>query len=117
MINPITLFWNYERKGLNDWFAQRISAILIMVYPLVIIVSSFFISGLHEWRALLHYPVMKYLGLISVFGFLWHAKVGLWVVVSDYISCRWLRRLLTIGIYVYVWAVLAAYIWIMWGTL
>ena len=117
MINPIKLFWNYERKGLYDWYAQRLSSLLILVYPVVIIAASFFVSGLEGWRNFLFSPFMKYLGLVSVFGFLWHAKVGLWVVVSDYIGCRLLRVLGVFGIYAFVWLMLGAYIWIMWGAL
>ncbi len=117
MMQFVRLFWNYQHKGLNDWLAQRISALMISIYTLIILMYGLSFPGLEQWRTLLFHPIMKVIGGVSTFGVLWHAKIGLWVIITDYLPRGWLSRFATLLVYIYVWFVFIAYCWIVWGDL
>lgn len=116
-MNILTLFWNYRRNGLNDWRAQRYSVIFIVLYALPLLLFPYFTSHLSAWRELLFHPLMKILGSIAAFSILWHSKIGLWVVVSDYVPRGVLRHLATLMIYIYVWLVFIVALFLFWGEM
>ncbi len=106
-----------NHQGLRDWLIQRISAVLIALSVLGL--TYYFLRNPHfsfvEWRMLFAPIGMKVLTLLIVLALAFHAWVGVWTVVTDYVKPAGLRFL----IHVCVLLTLAAcFLWsllIVWG--
>jgi succinate dehydrogenase / fumarate reductase membrane anchor subunit len=98
--------------GLRDWLAQRISAVVMAVYTLII-------AGLllkqapmtyAAWKDLFAQGWMRIATLLFAVSLAWHAWVGVRDILMDYIKPDGLRlalqvvTLLTVAVYV-GWAV------------
>ncbi|MFK7963331.1 MAG: succinate dehydrogenase, hydrophobic membrane anchor protein [Burkholderiaceae bacterium] len=85
--------------GLKDWLAQRITAIVLAVYSLIL----FFVwasSGdldYNGWSALFGSAWMKVLTLMAVIALAWHAWIGVRDIYMDYIKPTWIRLSLQVA--------------------
>ncbi len=114
MLTEIT---SLTANGLKDWYLQRLSAIILVVYV-------FFILGYiiwHHpisypvWYALFHHTISKMITIIALFALITHAWVGMWTVLTDYITGKNLRLILTT---LMILAFIAYFVWaieILWG--
>lgn len=82
-----------SHSGLRDWLIQRISAVVIGLYLLFIVV--YFLNNqpvyFAQWHHLFHNILMKTVTLVVLIAVLWHAWIGLWTVLTDYIKNAGLR--------------------------
>ena len=98
--------------GLRDWLAQRITALIMAIYSLI--VAAVLLSGqpinYAVWRDLFSHGWMRVATLLFAFSLAWHAWVGVRDIVMDYVKLDGLRLtlqiliLLLIAIY-FGWAV------------
>ena len=96
------------RYGLRDWLAQRITAVIMAVYSLIVVfvlwTSKPITYGV--WRDLFAQGWMRVATLLFMLSLAWHAWVGVRDILMDYIKPAGLRLalevlvLLTIGAYV-----------------
>ncbi len=74
--------------GTRDWVVQRISAIILAVYSVVLL--GFFLTHGHvtffEWHAFMTSLPMKLFSLVAVLALAGHAWVGMWTIFTDYIT-------------------------------
>ncbi|MCP8351870.1 succinate dehydrogenase, hydrophobic membrane anchor protein [Candidatus Synchoanobacter obligatus] len=79
--------------GLWDWWMQRVSSLLVSVFAIPILTLWFggYLETDVQWYELLLNPYMKALTVIGLLGFVLHTRLGLWVVVTDYIPRRMQR--------------------------
>ena len=115
-MNLVTLIWNYRRKGLNDWVSQRFSVIFPIIYVLAVLCYALVGPNLDDWRSYIFSFPMRILGTLAALSVVWHIKIGLWVVVSDYIPRGFLRFASTIAVYVYVWLMLVLFVYLYWSS-
>jgi succinate dehydrogenase / fumarate reductase membrane anchor subunit len=90
------------RYGLRDWLAQRVTAVVMIVYTAVIlsVVAALPRLDYWHWKVLWQTPVVKYATLLFVLSLLLHAWVGMRNIFMDYIKDPALRLtlyVLTIG--------------------
>lgn len=113
-VKPVT---NLGRSGLSDWLIQRVSAVVIALYTLWLIGYLLSHPGLTyvQWAGLHQYFPMRLFSLLAVLAMAAHAWIGLWAVLTDYVTVRLmgpratvLRLLLQVGM---VGALLAYVIW------
>ncbi len=103
--------------GLRDWLAQRITAIVMLVYTLLIVMALVMLPKFDywHWTALWQLPWMRYATLLFVLALLLHAWVGVRNMFMDYIKDSGLR----LTLYVVVILALIAYgawaVQILWG--
>jgi succinate dehydrogenase / fumarate reductase, membrane anchor subunit len=101
------------KSGTEHWWAQRVSAIALVplvLYTLYLIASlagadyaSVRLTIAQPWNA-----VALVLFIATAF---WHARLGLQVVIEDYVHTRWLELALLIAVkFVYLLLGLAAVI-------
>jgi succinate dehydrogenase / fumarate reductase membrane anchor subunit len=84
---------SYSGNGLRDWLVQRISAVVIAAY-LLIVVGFWFMHPQADflvWKGFMGHMVVRVLSLLMLLSLVAHAWIGLWIVSTDYISCTALR--------------------------
>ncbi len=108
-----------NHRGLTDWFMQRVSALVMIVYSIALMVFFFkHSSGLtfNDWHDLFAQLWMKVATLLMLSLLLYHAWVGMWTVFTDYVKPYVLRVVL----YVVVLLALVAFFFegalILWGA-
>ena len=95
MVNRIITGAHY---GLRDWLAQRITAVIMAGYTLI--VGSVLMFGqpisYAVWRDLFSHGWMRVATLLFAFSLAWHAWVGMRDILMDYIKPTALRLTLEI---------------------
>jgi len=85
-----------NRRGLYEWVVQRVSAVFIGVYSIYLFI--YFLAhqplSYSAWHALFIHVSMKIITVIVLLSLLWHAWIGLWTVLTDYVKRRLVRFLL-----------------------
>lgn len=89
-----------NRRGFHEWIVQRVSAILIGIYTAFIFAFFFTHRPMRfpVWHLLFSHTAMKIATVVVLVAILWHAWIGLWTVLTDYIKNSSLRLLLEIGV-------------------
>jgi succinate dehydrogenase / fumarate reductase membrane anchor subunit len=106
-----------NHQGLRDWVIQRISAVIIALSVLGL--TYYFLThpniSFVEWRMLFAPMGMKLATLFVVLALAFHAWVGIWTVVTDYVKPALLRLVVHICVLL---TLLACFLWsllIVWG--
>ena len=96
--------------GLRGWLAQRISAIVMAVYVLLLIVTLLAVrpSGYDGWKGLMSQGWMRIATLLFLVSLILHAWVGMRDILMDYIKPTGLRLAMQVGV-ILVLAVYAAW--------
>ncbi|MGZ8197830.1 MAG: succinate dehydrogenase, hydrophobic membrane anchor protein [Burkholderiales bacterium] len=103
--------------GVRDWLAQRVTAVVMLVYTLLFLAVLVRLPALDydNWRALWDKQVMRYATIFFFLSLLFHAWVGVRNIFMDYVKPIGLRLVL----YVIVILTLVGYgVWtlqILWG--
>lgn len=107
-----------SHRGLVDWLVQRVTALLIGAYTIFILI--YFLSNQHtyfvQWHELFHHTAMKIFTFIVLLSVMWHAWIGLWTVLTDYVNHVALRLGLEIIILLLLVGYLAWGFEILWTT-
>lgn len=86
----ITNVTSFGRSGLSDWLLQRTTAIIMAAY--VVFVSFYLLTNpdlqYDQWLALNSHICMKVLNVLTVLSIAIHAWIGLWAVLTDYVTVR-----------------------------
>ena len=84
--------------GLRDWLAQRITAVIMAVYTLIMAVV--FLNrplDYSSWKALFAQGWMRVATLLFAVSLAWHARVGVRDILMDYVKPDGLRLALQVG--------------------
>jgi succinate dehydrogenase / fumarate reductase membrane anchor subunit len=75
-----------RRPGLRDWWLQRLSASVLSLYFLPIIFAWLlgFLTGPLSFYQLLSRMDMKVATFLMLAAYTIHSRIGLWVVITDY---------------------------------
>ena len=93
--------------GLRDWLAQRISAVIMAVYTVIIAVVLLRQAPTYEaWKELFAQGWMRVATLLFAASLAWHAWVGVRDILMDYVKPDGLRLTLQ----VVVLLVIASYV-------
>jgi succinate dehydrogenase / fumarate reductase membrane anchor subunit len=86
----VTTVTSLGRSGLSDWMIQRISAWVMTSYLVFII--GYFIANpdldYAQWAELNSCLPMRMFSLITILSIAAHAWIGMWCVLTDYITVR-----------------------------
>jgi len=98
--------------GLRDWFAQRISAVIMAIYMVFLVGFAVAHRPLQygDWKGLFDQVWMRIFSLGFVISLCIHAWVGMRNIVMDYVRATGLRLLLHVAVIVallidFLWAV------------
>lgn len=79
--------------GWRDWLVQRLSAVLMALFTLVVVVQVLLPGemGYDKWAGIFAQQWMKLLTLAVVIALLWHAWVGMRNIWMDYVHAAGAR--------------------------
>jgi succinate dehydrogenase / fumarate reductase membrane anchor subunit len=105
-----------SRNGVRDWLIQRVTAVVMAVYTVVLLACVLSVDHLSYefWQDLYHHGAMKVLSFLVVLSLVCHAWIGLWTVYTDYIQVTGLRLLLQISTILGLLGLLAWGVMILW---
>jgi len=86
----ITNVTSFGRSGLSDWLLQRATALVMTAY--VVFVTFYLLTNpdlqYDQWLVLNSHFCMKVLNVLTVVSIAIHAWIGLWAVLTDYVTVR-----------------------------
>ena len=102
--------------GLGDWLAQRITAIVMAAYTVILMVAFFSARNFSYdgWAGLFARPWMKVATLLAIAALAYHAWVGMRDIWMDYVKSTALRLALQVGTIVWLAACAAYAVIILW---
>lgn len=103
--------------GLRDWLIQRISAVLMVVYVLLLayLFGFYQISDFTALKTLFTGQWMRIATLLFFISLCWHAWVGVRNVLMDYIRPTSIRLTLHIAVIISLFIYLIWFVEILWG--
>ena len=86
--------------GLRDWLGQRVTAVIMAVYSVLLGAVVLFDApaGFGEWKALFSGRAMQLATMLFVAALLYHAWVGIRDVLMDYVKPAAVRLALQVGV-------------------
>ena len=102
----------YSRSGVTDWLIQRLSAVVLLVYAVVlaVYVANGALDSYIAWQSVFDNLAMKIATVIAFLAFCAHAWIGLWTVATDYLKATPIR----LGFHaLYMLALLAMLVWLL----
>jgi|TARA_B110000908_G_scaffold123069_1_gene144314 succinate dehydrogenase / fumarate reductase membrane anchor subunit len=86
----VTTVTSLGRSGLSDWLIQRVSAYVMTAYLIFIVGYLLLTPDLNytQWAALNSSLPMRMFSLITILSIAAHAWIGMWCVLTDYITVR-----------------------------
>jgi succinate dehydrogenase / fumarate reductase membrane anchor subunit len=85
--------------GLKDWLAQRVTAVLMVVYTAVLLFTFFTASNFtyEGWAGLFAQQWFKLFSAVTLFALFYHAWVGMRDIWMDYVKPVGIRLTLQIA--------------------
>ncbi|WP_444930075.1 succinate dehydrogenase, hydrophobic membrane anchor protein [Microbulbifer sp. SSSA002] len=115
MVKTVTSF---GRSGTFDWLYQRVTAVILLAYTLFIVGFIFFSQdfGYQAWSELFAQRWMRVFSLVALLSTIIHAWIGLWSVITDYITNRMMGGKATVlRLFVEVILAAVAVLYTVWG--
>ena len=87
MVKSLT---SLSSSGISNWMLQRVSALIMTAY-LIFMVAYFFVNpspSYDQWLTLHSTLAMRIFSLLTIFSIATHAWIGVWCVLTDYITVR-----------------------------
>lgn len=104
--------------GARDWLAQRVTAIVMALFTIVLLVSFFTASNFsyEGWAGLFARQWFKLFALVTFAGLFYHAWVGLRDIWMDYVKSVGLRLTLQVATVLWLVACAAWTVQILWSV-
>ena len=86
----VTAVTNLGRSGLSDWLVQRFSALVLAAYTIFIVGFLILNPDLtyEAWSGLFDKLWMRVFTLLTIVSVAAHGWIGLWGVLTDYVTNR-----------------------------
>jgi succinate dehydrogenase / fumarate reductase membrane anchor subunit len=88
---------SFGRSGLSDWLIQRVSSIVMTIYIGFIVTFIVYNGEINyaDWKELHSNFLVRLITLFAVLSLAAHAWIGLWAVLTDYVTVRLLGSIAT----------------------
>jgi len=95
------------RSGTQDFFRQRITAIamILLIIPGIVIIMKLVGSNQATASQTLGNPAVAIIMVLFIVASCWHMRIGMQVVLEDYIHDEKLKLALIIGNHFFCWSV------------
>jgi succinate dehydrogenase membrane anchor subunit len=104
--------------GWRDWLVQRVSAVVMAVYTLLILVLLLWHGGLDQaaWKVIFANNAFRLATFIFMVALLWHAWVGVRNILMDYVKPVGVRLTAQVSVIALLVAYLGWTIQILWAV-
>jgi succinate dehydrogenase / fumarate reductase membrane anchor subunit len=86
----VTSVTSFGRSGLYDWLIQRVGGLAMAAY--VVFIVAFLVLNpdltYEQWHNLFGHLWVRVFSLVTLLSFISHAWIGLWAVLTDYLTER-----------------------------
>ncbi len=107
---------SYSRSGLADWIVQRLSAVILAAYFLVMVAIWLGHPDYANWHGVMMATPMRIFSLLALFALAAHAWIGMWTVLTDYVTARHMGPLADVmRWFLEVLFALALFVEVVWG--
>lgn len=118
MVDKLTNITSLTRNGVRDWLVQRVTSVILAAYLLFLLGYLVFHPQIQffAWQNLFQNTAFRIFSVLFLLSLVWHAWIGMWTVVTDYIKPAGIR--LTVILLIII-ALFAYAIWgvdILWGA-
>lgn len=99
-------------SGARDWVLQRISAVVLAVYSVVMV--GFFLFNRVDFLTWHHFMTslpMRLFSILAIISLVVHAWVGMWTVLTDYVKSGGMRLVLQSLV------IVATVVYLFWGVM
>jgi len=105
------------RTGLQDWLIQRISAIFMALYTILMVTVWICMpeNDIAAWERVMSMKAMRIVTFLAILSLVAHVWVGLWTVTTDYLKVTFIRMLVQIILYTVLLLYIIWSIQILWG--
>lgn len=114
----VTSVTSLGRNGLSDWLIQRVSAVILAVYT-VVVLGWLVTQGevtYDAWSGFMGCLLMQIANTFMIVAVGAHAWIGLWTVTTDYLTTRQMGPAATgIRLLVQVVIALLTLVYLLWG--
>jgi succinate dehydrogenase / fumarate reductase, membrane anchor subunit len=102
--------------GMRDWLSQRVTAVLMALFTLVLLVQLLLPGplGYDRWAGIFSAQWMKLLTLVVVLSLAWHAWVGMRDIWMDYVKPVGIRLGLQVATIVWLLGCTAWAVQVLW---
>ena len=85
--------------GLRDWLAQRVSAVVLIAYTVLLLIACWVVPELNyaSWAGLFAASWMKVATLLALLALIYHAWIGARDIYMDYIKPTAVRLTLEVA--------------------
>jgi len=86
----VTSVTSFGRSGLYDWLIQRVGGVIMAAYVVFIAVYLALNPDLtfEQWQTLFGQLWVRVFSFVTLLSFIAHAWIGLWAVLTDYLTVR-----------------------------
>mgnify|MGYP006376202401 FL=1 len=118
MVKKLTNVTSLSGNGMRDWLIQRATSVLMAAYIifLLVFIMTQRLIDYAIWQGLFAHVAMRLFTSLFLLSLFWHAWIGMWTIITDYIKSAGLRLILQLFI---IMALLLYFIWglaIFWGN-
>ena len=94
----VTSVTSFGRSGLYDWLIQRVGGVVMAAYVVFIVAYILLNPELtfEQWKSLYSHLCMRVFTFVTLLSFVSHAWIGLWAVLTDYLTDRLLGAKATV---------------------
>ncbi len=108
---------NFGRSGLSDWLVQRVSGVILLAYFIFIACQVCGDVDYVSWKLLFEETWVKVFTLLALLSLAAHAWIGLWSVLTDYLTERLMGKLGNVlRITLQILVVITVIVYVVWGV-
>lgn len=100
MVKKLTNVTSLSGNGMRDWLIQRSTSLVMAAYIifLLVFIMSHRPMDYAIWQGLFRHFAMRLFTSLFLLSLFWHAWIGMWTIITDYIKSTGLRLILQLFI-------------------
>lgn len=109
---------SFGRSGVSDWIIQRFSAVVLAAYTVFIVIFLILNPGIDyaTWHQLFSGTAVKLFTLLALLSVAAHGWIGLWAVITDYLTERVLGcKALPVRMFILATYAIVTFAYVAWG--
>ncbi len=114
----VTQVTSFSRNGVSDWLVQRVSAVILAAYTVVVVGYVLLVPEMSwfVWSGLFSQTWMQVFTLVTLLATCAHAWVGMWTIGTDYLRTHTMGQGANLVRFTYeIFCILVTLVYLIWG--